>query len=261
MPSAAKQRQLLSQKDFSSKISDITKCVNSMAATIEKRTDDKELYPEELRNAVEESVATAKQLAIELKTLKTMAKELYNKKRHVSNSNLGLRAPQYVTAPIVRFINEHGNLPQELHVSINEKGYGPFDRSTMTTFWSYYARENGLKNAGKGGMTSTDINMNRLFGAVIPDKSKYGGKTYYQVMVEEIKELQQSQNYKPHNSNRAQFEPAESDGTSITSFNNAALQILLKPFFQNEYKLPHKESLVPKLFKIKKYFVKKEPEV
>jgi predicted transcriptional regulator len=245
---------ILTQKQFTTVVNNAGKTVASMVTAIEKNTDNKEMYPDELVNAVNSSLETAHDLVEKLKALKLSVKGVYGKKRQISTTNLGLRSPQYVTAPILKFINKHGGLPPNLHLGINKQGYGIFDRSTMTTFWSYYARQNNLKNGMKGGMTFTNDEMNALFGTPIP-VADYEGRTYYQTMVLEIKKLQQVKGYKALNSNRAQYEPADGDGSTITAINNASLQILLKPFFQNSYQVCHQHDFLAKLVEVKQHFM------
>lgn len=250
-----KSTTLVLQKDaIFNATSRLIKALNAIDSDIEKRTKNVE-FSAELTTAISDSRETLKKLVEELKELKSMSRTVFTKKRKISTTNLGLRAPQRVCPEIARFINEHGDLPPHLLIEINKQGYATFDRSTMTTFWSYYARKNDRKKGSTGGMTQTDENMNKLFGKPISNP-KYGGKTYYQVMVEDIKKLQQSQDYKLLNSNRAQYEPADSDGTKITAFNNSSAQILLKSCFISDYAIPNKEDYVEKLTEIKNHFMK-----
>jgi len=254
----AKQDQHATGKLITSNITQIVRSLHLMKTAVEKNTQNKDMYPDDIAAAVEDSLKKFDKLTESILALKASVKTVNNKKRHVSENNLGLRSPQYVNGIILDFINEHGDLPDELLIDINQQKYGAFDRSTMTTFWSYYANKNGLKSPNKGGLTLTDDNMNRLFNTRInnPRDPKYNDKTYYRVMVEEIKALQQSKNYKTNNSNRAQYLPADSDGSVITAFNNAALQILLKSFFQNDYNIQNKDAHVERLTLTKEHFMK-----
>lgn len=244
---------LATKSDISKAVKIINKCLDDMKLSIDKALDDDDTMSEERRQQEGRHIKTLTLVQEQLVVVRNLYKELYDKKKKVATGNLGLRGPQFTTSNMIDFINTHANLQGNLRLKINSKGYGLFDRSTMTKFWSYYAKTNNLKDERKKGMYITDTNMNKLFGSVIldPVDEAHKGKTYYEVMVEYIKEMRLKPEHKPNNTNRAQFEPADSDGKVIKAFNNAALQVLVKPFFRNGYTPSNKEEHVTQLAEIK----------
>lgn len=249
---AATKSKVKSEKEVLNYLNQLSKSLNSMSTHITKYTQNKESYPENIKQGVENTEEVFRKLTNDITTAREMVVEVCRKKRKNVNGNLGLKTPQYVTENVLNFINNYGNLPKKLMLHVNDKGYGVIDRSTLTTFWSYYTKTNNLKNLEKKGMMNTNSNMKKLFSSKIRDPD-YRGKTYFQMMIEEVESLQQNPNYNKENSNRAQY-VIDPNTNEIQSFNNASLQILIKPFFRNDYKITNKDDYVEHLAQLKNFF-------
>lgn len=76
----------------------------------------------------------------------------------------GFKTPSYATAPLVKFINKHCDLPDDLKLKpVLKNGGAIFNRSQGTSALSDYIERNNLKVTDKRSIIVPDDNLDKLF--------------------------------------------------------------------------------------------------
>jgi len=246
-PVIAKERKLYkpkTAKDFNTYVNQLCKTTTAMRDSMTKNTN-KELLPD---GFTPPEASKFDEIIESMKELRESYKDLASrKKRETSTSNYGLKTPQYMNLHMVNFVNNHGDLDDDLRIDLNgDKGV--FDRISLTKFWVFYIKKHKLKDVNNKAIIQPDKPMYELFSRKIFP----GGKSTYDLLKERIREIKNGDDYKSSN-NSAKYneDPKTRD---VTGFNYAALQVLLAPFFVNEYTIPNQQDYIEKLQRTTKFF-------